>query len=80
MVTRSGSGSIRTQARFYGFMGNVSVLCSHDFHVIHNLTSVAGAGKSVLSYVHLSMLCFWKPIKCHHLAPRSSRIFAARVH
>jgi len=42
-------------------------------------TSVAGAGKSVLWYVNLSVLSFRNSIGCHHLVPQLSRTSKAYV-
>jgi hypothetical protein len=56
MVIHSSIGNLLAQIRFYGFMGNVGSWVSHTplYAEVGVFAIVAGAGKSVIWYVHLT--------------------------
>jgi hypothetical protein len=55
MVKPSRIGNILVQVLYYGFMESVSATLFHTFLGTHNFCFLAGAGKSVLSCVTLSV-------------------------
>ena len=82
MAKLSQSGNIQVPVRSYGCTENVMSLVFGSVVSLELIiiTSIAGAGKSVLSYAGLSILSAWRVMFCRHPVPQSSRISAACAH
>jgi len=79
MVKISQTGNILAQVHSYGYTQSVSVCAIIISPQLTIFIFSAGAGKSILWYIHLFMFSLQKLIRCHHTVPRSSRISAACV-
>src|SRR5712691_3592940 len=77
VVKRSQSGNIPAQVHSCGCMGSVSVCAVIIFPQLTIFTFAAGAGKSILWYIHIFTFSFRKLIRCHRPVRQSSRISAA---
>ena len=75
MGTRSRNGNCPDRVRFYGFMANVRYLSpSHISQTLMTSPFVAGAGKSILWYVHfMAISVCLSDLFCRFPVPRSSR-------
>jgi hypothetical protein len=77
MVKLSQSGNIPAQVHSCGCMGSVSVRAVIILPQLTMFTFAAGAGKSILWYIHIFMFSFRKLIRCHRAVRQLSRISAA---